>query len=54
VIATGAVADRVLAARERYPREARFYEQLRARARRVYYVQKGHGLTGPWLAVYRL
>ena len=54
VVVTGAVADRVLAARERYPREVRFYEELRARARRLYYVQKGHGLTGPWLAVYRL
>jgi hypothetical protein len=53
VVVTGAIADRVLAAREHYPRETRFYEQLR-RTRRVYYVQKGHGLTGPWVAVYRL
>ena len=35
VLVTGAVADRVLAARDRYPREARFYDQLRA-AQRVY------------------
>ena len=53
VLVTGAIADRVLAARDRYPREARFYDQL-ARTKRLYYVQKGHGLTGPWVAVYRL
>jgi 4-amino-4-deoxy-L-arabinose transferase-like glycosyltransferase len=52
-LVTGAVADRVLAARDRYPREARFYDQLR-RTRRVYHVQAGHGLTGPWVSVYRL
>jgi hypothetical protein len=54
VVVTGEVADRVLAARERYPRETRFYEQLRTGTQRVYYIQKGHGLTGPWVAVYRL
>jgi hypothetical protein len=54
VVVTGAVADRVLAARELYPRETRFYEQLRTRAKRLYYVQAGHGLTGPWVAVYRI
>jgi hypothetical protein len=54
VLVTGAIADRVLAARERYPVETRFYEQLRTRARRIYYVRSGHGLTGPWVAVYRL
>jgi 4-amino-4-deoxy-L-arabinose transferase-like glycosyltransferase len=54
VVVTGAVADRVLAARARYPRETRFYEQLRTRARRVYSVEQGRGLTGPWVAVYRL
>jgi Glycosyltransferase family 87 len=53
-VVTGAVADRVLAARDRYPREARFYGDLRARAKRVYHVQPGHGLTGPWVSVYRL
>jgi 4-amino-4-deoxy-L-arabinose transferase-like glycosyltransferase len=53
VLVTGAIADRVLAARDRYPREARFYDQLR-RTRRVYHVQAGHGLTGPWVSVYRL
>ncbi len=54
VLVTGAVADRVLAARDRYPREARFYDQLRTRAKRVYHVQAGHGLTGPWVSLYRL
>ncbi len=53
-LVTGAVADRVLAARDRYPREARFYDQLRSRAKRVYHVEPGHGLSGPWVSVYRL
>lgn len=53
-LVTGAVADRVLAARDRYPREARFYDELRTEAKRLYYVQPGHGLTGPWVALYRL
>ena len=51
---TGAVADRVLAARDHYPRAARFYDQLRLQAKRVYHVQPGRGLTGPWVSVYRL
>jgi 4-amino-4-deoxy-L-arabinose transferase-like glycosyltransferase len=54
VLVTGAVADRVLAARDRYPREARFYDRLRTQEQRVYHVQAGHGLTGPWVSVYRL
>ena len=54
VLVTGAIADRVLAAREKYPREAAFYGQLRARAKRVYHVEPGHGLTGPWVSLYRL
>jgi len=54
VFVTGAVADRVLAARNRYPREARFYDELRTQARTVYHVQPGHGLTGPWVTLYRL
>jgi hypothetical protein len=54
VIATGAVADRVLAAREDYPFEARFYERLR-RLRRVFYVAKdARDLNGPWVAVYKV
>ena len=54
VLVTGAVADRVLAARSRYPREARFYADLRRRARRVYYLKPGGDTAGPWVAVYRL
>ena len=53
-LVTGAIADRVLAARDRYPEEARFYDELRTRAKRVYHVEAGHGLTGPWVSVYRL
>jgi hypothetical protein len=54
VIVSGAVTDRVLAARARYPREAAFYDQLRGRARRVYYLQPGDGRAGPWVAIYTL
>lgn len=54
VVITGAVADRVLAARGRYAAEKRFYADLRRRARRVYYVAKGPDLAGPWVAVYRI
>jgi hypothetical protein len=54
VVVTGAVTDRVLAARDRYPREARFYDDLERRAQRVYYVKSGGDLAGPWVAVYRL
>ena len=54
VLVTGVVADRVLAAREQYPREARFYDDLAAETHRAYYVRSGHGLSGPWVAVYRL
>jgi hypothetical protein len=54
VVATGAVADRVLAARDRYRREARFYDRLRTRGKRLYYVSSAHGLNGPWVAVYGL
>jgi hypothetical protein len=51
---TGAVTDRVLAARSDYPREARFYDDLRQKARRVFYLQPGADRAGPWVAVYRL
>ena len=54
VFVTGAVADRVLAARDRYPREARFYDDLRRDTRRIYFAEPGEGLAGPWVAVYRL
>ena len=54
VVVTGAVTDRVLAARDRYPREAAFYDDLRTKARRVFYLQPGGDLAGPWVAIYRL
>jgi hypothetical protein len=54
VVTTGAVADRVLAARDDYPFEARFYERVR-KLKRVFYVAKdARDLNGPWVAVYRL
>jgi hypothetical protein len=50
-IASGAVADRVLAAQDLYPRRSAFYAEL---PKPVYRVEgKGH-LNGPWVAVYRL
>ena len=54
VVVTGAVADRVLAARSRYPREAAFYDQLANGARRIFYVSPGDGRGGPWVAIYAL
>ena len=55
VLLTGAVEDRVLAARDRYPREAAFVDELRATAKQVLYTQRGAGeLAGPWVALYRL
>jgi hypothetical protein len=54
IVITGAVADRVLAARKNYPLEARFYDSVR-RLKRVFYVGKDvRDLNGPWVAVYRL
>jgi len=53
VVATGAIADRVLAARSHYPKEAAFYDDLSTLTKRVFHVQKD-GLNGPWVAVYQL
>jgi hypothetical protein len=54
VVVTGVIADRVLAAREEYPFESRFYERVR-RLQRVFYVGENQdSLNGPWVAVYRL
>jgi hypothetical protein len=55
VLVTGAVADRVLAARDVYPQEAAFYDAL-AREERVLYVDSRSepGLSGPWIALFRL
>jgi hypothetical protein len=54
VVVTGAVTDRVLAARDRYPREAAFYDQLRTKSRQVFYLAPSGDLAGPWVAVYGL
>jgi 4-amino-4-deoxy-L-arabinose transferase-like glycosyltransferase len=54
VVVTGAIEDRVLAARDNYPREARFVDQLRSGARRVYRAEEGQKLSGPWVDVYRI
>ena len=53
VVATGAIADRVLAARSHYPKESAFYDDLSTLTKRVFYVRKD-GLNGPWVAVYQL
>ncbi len=53
-LVTGAVADRVRAAADRYPQETRFYDALDANARRVLVVRPGGDLAGPWVALYRL
>ncbi len=55
VAVSGLVADRVLAAADRYPREVAFYRDLERTATIVYrIVPDGSSLTGPWLTVYRL
>jgi hypothetical protein len=52
-VVTGAIADRVLAARKHYPKETAFYEDLSTLTERLLYVRPD-GLNGPWVAVYRL
>jgi 4-amino-4-deoxy-L-arabinose transferase-like glycosyltransferase len=54
VLVSGAVADRVERARDRYPQDAAFYSQLESRTRRVLRIEPGDGLSGPWVALYRL
>jgi 4-amino-4-deoxy-L-arabinose transferase-like glycosyltransferase len=54
VIVTGAITDRVLAARDRYPREASFYDELAHCRCRIYHLVRGHGRSGPWVAIYAL
>jgi hypothetical protein len=54
VFVTGAVTDRVLAARSNYPRESRFYDTLRSSTERIYHLEPGNELSGPWVTVYRL
>jgi len=55
VIVSGAVTDRVLAAPDRYPREAVFYEQLGHGLQPAFAVSPDQpGLAGPWVRIYRL
>lgn len=55
VAVSGLVVDRVRAAAGRYPRETAFYDELERSTVRVYRADPGAaGLTGPWVAVYRL
>ena len=51
VLVSGAVADRVLAARAEYPQRTAFYAQLPEPAFRL---RAQDGTWGPWVAVYRL
>jgi 4-amino-4-deoxy-L-arabinose transferase-like glycosyltransferase len=53
VVVTGAVEDRVLAAAGDYPRETRFYADLR-KTRRVYSRHPDKKLAGPWVEIYEL
>jgi 4-amino-4-deoxy-L-arabinose transferase-like glycosyltransferase len=55
LLVSGAVTDRVLAARGRYPRETRFYEDADARLEMLFEAEPGaDGLGGPWVRVYRV
>ena len=54
VVVTGAVADRVAAAEDEYPRDARFYDQLARQGNRRFYRASNGKLAGPWVAVYEL
>jgi hypothetical protein len=44
----------VRAAADDYPAEARFYDELERRARRVYRREPDGDHSGPWVAIYRL
>jgi hypothetical protein len=54
VLVTGAVADRVLEERDRYPVESRFYDRLARRGNRRFYRKAVGKLAGPWVALYEL
>jgi hypothetical protein len=54
VVVTGAVADRVAAAADSYPRDSRFYAQLEQQGNRRFYQAATGTLAGPWVAVYEL
>jgi hypothetical protein len=53
VLVSGAIADRVRAARDVYPRDAAFYAALARRTPAVRFAASTHD-SGPWIAVYRL
>jgi 4-amino-4-deoxy-L-arabinose transferase-like glycosyltransferase len=52
LVVSGVVTDRVLAAADDYPREARFYRSLEALE--PAYAVPGSGRSRPWLRVYRV
>jgi 4-amino-4-deoxy-L-arabinose transferase-like glycosyltransferase len=54
VLVSGAVADRVRAARNRYPRENAFYDALDVEGDRTFHLEPGDKRSGPWVAVYHL
>jgi 4-amino-4-deoxy-L-arabinose transferase-like glycosyltransferase len=54
VLVTGAVADRVRSARDRYPAENAFYDELEREGNRRFYRDDVGKLAGPWVAVYEL
>jgi hypothetical protein len=48
------VTDRVLSARDSYPRVAAFYDALLGRLPAFELEPDGESLSGPWVRVYRL
>jgi 4-amino-4-deoxy-L-arabinose transferase-like glycosyltransferase len=54
LVLTGAVEDRVFAARDEYPRETRFVEETRRETRRLYSIRPDRDLSGHWVEVYEL
>ncbi len=54
VLVTGAVADRVLAAKRTTRARRASTINFDVETRRLYYVKAHDGLAGPWVAVYRL
>jgi 4-amino-4-deoxy-L-arabinose transferase-like glycosyltransferase len=55
LLVSGAVTDRVLAARDRYPREAAFYDEAENTLETLFEARPGDdGLGGPWVKVYRV
>jgi 4-amino-4-deoxy-L-arabinose transferase-like glycosyltransferase len=54
LVLTGAVEDRVLAARTHYPRETDFVQEARREGKRVFQVRPDGRFGGPWVEVFRL